>query len=495
MKLIVGLIIFSLLVIFSAYLHDTLLGARIENDLEAKTQAILREKGIEKPSVEVTDHLLDANLAAELSHDTLDELDGVIGIYLPSIENVTPYYPDVDFRVERRDGKIIATGVLPDEESRDSLISVLKTNRDGLEVVDSTSIAENPDPSLWWNGQPAAIVPQFLDSSEGNAYIHFKPETLDASGTFNNEVSYQSVKARFATLPSDVAQDTDLVYNEPVPAPAPPLEPVADPLPEVPAEIVASPVAKALTVPKFFMVEDADQNVTIRGTVDSEQTKQELISATKAAMSSRADVTFIENVTVVEETAPMSSFGDVKDLLTAHIQNANNAELDYTADGLVLRGTVKSEDAKATIIAMAKPATVNEVVVFKERIIVEEPSPEELAQALSNNLEPLPVYFDTSSSTIKSGEEAKIIKAAKIIKESAAKDIVLTVGGYADKRGNAEFNKRLSLKRANAVKARLVELGIDANRLELDHFGEDTTNMAPSDLWKARRVSITLTKN
>ena len=108
MKYIVVITIFCFLVILSSFLHNSFLDEYIEGDLAAKTKAVLRENGLDYTNVGVNGHHLEADFASGLSETALDELDGVIGIYLPakSGSNYTSAdpvkYSVMDFRVEKK---------------------------------------------------------------------------------------------------------------------------------------------------------------------------------------------------------------------------------------------------------------------------------------------------------------------------------------------------------------------------------------------------------
>ncbi len=52
------------------------------------------------------------------------------------------------------------------------------------------------------------------------------------------------------------------------------------------------------------------------------------------------------------------------------------------------------------------------------------------------------------------------------------KDEVVVITGYTDRIGSEEYNMKLSQRRADAVKAYLVEQGIDGNRIETEARGE-----------------------
>ena len=72
-------------------------------------------------------------------------------------------------------------------------------------------------------------------------------------------------------------------------------------------------------------------------------------------------------------------------------------------------------------------------------------------------------------------------------------DGIVLVQGHASEDGSEEYNLALSQKRAEAVKAKLVELGIDASRLEVEAFGEQQPigdNTTTEGRVKSRRVEF-----
>ncbi len=168
----------------------------------------------------------------------------------------------------------------------------------------------------------------------------------------------------------------------------------------------------------------------------------------------------------------------------AEAKKANEANKPAMPDPKPAEKTTPAETSTeaSTPEAMAppKPAVVEAIPVK--------------AQELVTKLRAMAVYFDSASDAIKASEEEKINEAAKLILDSKDVENGLTVGGYADLQGNADFNRDLSLKRANAVRDRLIAKGIPADRLTVNHFGEDTSKSAKEDLWKSRRVEISLTK-
>ncbi len=82
------------------------------------------------------------------------------------------------------------------------------------------------------------------------------------------------------------------------------------------------------------------------------------------------------------------------------------------------------------------------------------------------------VYFDTASDTIQArsfnllDQIAGVMRAAQFIR-------VVRVEGHTDARGDAEYNRDLSDRRAQAVVRHLVDAGVEARRLQAVGYGED----------------------
>lgn len=97
------------------------------------------------------------------------------------------------------------------------------------------------------------------------------------------------------------------------------------------------------------------------------------------------------------------------------------------------------------------------------------------------------VYFETSKSVIKAvsfpllDEAAQLLKAHPEVKR-------LTVEGHTDSTGNAEANMKLSEGRAQAVRAYLVEKGVEASRLDAKGYGA-TKPIADNGTAKGREAN------
>ena len=82
-----------------------------------------------------------------------------------------------------------------------------------------------------------------------------------------------------------------------------------------------------------------------------------------------------------------------------------------------------------------------------------------------------PVQFMINSAKIQETSQSALKYMADEILSQDASYIVI---GYASEEGESDYNKRLSLKRAEAIRDVLVKYGVPANRLVVEGFGETT---------------------
>ena len=102
------------------------------------------------------------------------------------------------------------------------------------------------------------------------------------------------------------------------------------------------------------------------------------------------------------------------------------------------------------------------------------------------------IYFDHNTAQL--GEEATTV-AYKVMAETMGgyKAVILT--GHADTSGDKAYNRKLSEQRVDAVKQIFSEIGLDADKIVTQFYGEDEPAEKTADgvkNAKNRRVTVTL---
>lgn len=95
-------------------------------------------------------------------------------------------------------------------------------------------------------------------------------------------------------------------------------------------------------------------------------------------------------------------------------------------------------------------------------------NPDDL-QAMASQFEA--VYFEYDSSQVASSERSKLEAVAEYLRGSA--NVGLIVEGHCDERGSNEYNLALGERRAQAVRAYIIGLGIAADRIKTVSYGEE----------------------
>lgn len=97
-----------------------------------------------------------------------------------------------------------------------------------------------------------------------------------------------------------------------------------------------------------------------------------------------------------------------------------------------------------------------------------------------------PVLFNTGAATLDNQYQPLIDLAVDLLK--AEPTATLSIVGHTDDVGPDDANLRLSLNRAEAVVARVVEHGIDPSRLTVDGRGE-TEPLESNETWEGRAIN------
>jgi peptidoglycan-associated lipoprotein len=134
----------------------------------------------------------------------------------------------------------------------------------------------------------------------------------------------------------------------------------------------------------------------------------------------------------------------------------------YTSTTVVNTGD--ADRARADSVAAANAATERERLERERR--AREAATSSAREALTEI-----VFFQYDSDEITPEAERKLQTKASVLQSNPG--VRLRIEGHCDQRGSTEYNLALGQRRAEAVRAYLVNLGIDGSRLSTISYGEE----------------------
>lgn len=168
--------------------------------------------------------------------------------------------------------------------------------------------------------------------------------------------------------------------------------------------------------------------------------------------------------------------------LTYHFKNSNGKHHFTVCDKVATQSEVDALNDKINALRAALETCQNQPIKVEVREVVKEVVVRETVKDLAE----LPkIQFVQGSMKVSPTSTVTLQAIAEQMKDNPKLKYVLT--GYASEEGNAEYNQKLSLSRAEAVKNALVKAGVDAAQLVTVGKGETTQF---GDEWELNRVVV-----
>jgi outer membrane protein OmpA-like peptidoglycan-associated protein len=302
------------------------------------------------------------------------------------------------------------------------------------------------------------------------------------------EVYHEKFQADVDTLSAQIAALTAIVahQNKQTAAPMPPMPPTYQPYPYQPYPPYPYP---------YPAQQPTTTDPTAAATIQALTAQLNALNARLAALEARPQGSTTINtpapqapVIIQNPVAPTNNAPTTDPAMLKMIEDMRRQldQLNQKADASKSQAPVQP-----TVITVEKPVivekTVEKPVVVEKQVIVEKPvtvtrTYETEIARLSN----LSVYFDINSSVIKSADDRNLAEIAKVLKSYPQGR--LNINGYTDNTGSAEYNRKLSEKRANAVRDRLVMYGVNGSQLSLNFYGKSAASSTTDQ--QDRRVDL-----
>ncbi|PVZ16059.1 MULTISPECIES: OmpA family protein [unclassified Pseudomonas] len=106
------------------------------------------------------------------------------------------------------------------------------------------------------------------------------------------------------------------------------------------------------------------------------------------------------------------------------------------------------------------------------------------------------VLFDLNKAELKAAGMNNVAQLAQFLRDNPERQVI--VEGYTDSTGSDSYNQSLSERRANSVRAALVKMGVEPNRVIAQGYGKDyavADNSSASGRAMNRRVEVTISND
>jgi OOP family OmpA-OmpF porin len=245
-----------------------------------------------------------------------------------------------------------------------------------------------------------------------------------------------------------------------------------------PGPAANAPVVSANLVPQ-------PGQVVVSGIVPDENTHLDVLRKLQAIYGAGK---ILDNIEVQGDVvAPKNwSFNVVNNVITNRIKNIHRGQLEVDGTQVRVSGEVASEAMRQNIVnSFATALPGNYRIASALRVIVDQQKM--LDKVLANRI----VEFEVASAVLTPKGKALLDELADILPQINSKRIQII--GHTDSTGRRATNIALSLARAEAVKAYLVQKGLPAERFDTIGVGPDqpvASNLTPDGRARNRRIEF-----
>ncbi len=202
-----------------------------------------------------------------------------------------------------------------------------------------------------------------------------------------------------------------------------------------------------------------------------------------------------------DEVLSISGMVETKEALEAMNKILSSNALNIVNNTIVDQAAIERAAAEAVrkaqevkLAAEARRFTEEKAKLEKEKKLSQiQVAKKEVKEKITKLLQIENIEFKVASGSLTQKGKMTVDKLANILSEYSK--IKVEIAGHTDSDGSAIFNQKLSQKRVDTVRTRLIEKGIDAKRLTAIGYGESkplVPNISDENKQKNRRVEINI---
>jgi len=375
---------------------------------------------------------------------------------------ISPYITRIDKAV---DGKVTLSGHAPDLDSENWLIDETGNVFGTDNTTETVEVA--PGATASWQPSMAAALAQIGSYDEAVATL--TDTTLTVEGRASSAALRDSIETNIrTTLPQNITASFAVDAPEPVQA-----------------------------VTNYKTVYDFDgTRVTLDGYSPDEDSRGWLVGEAQGHVGQDKVTDDLE----IASGAP-EGWRSAMSAVTAHVRNYDSATATLRDQTLEIEGTANStpmRDLTQSTITGRLPTgfgasfnvnTPDEAAKTVTLSSKDVSCQVELNQMLSGEV----VLFDFDRFNVKPEAEALLKNVAGVL--GTCPEAAIDIVGRTDPKGSAEYNQRLSQKRADAVATYLQTAGVDTVRMKPVGYGETVpVTQDEQGMAQARRVEFVVTK-
>ncbi|TCC22216.1 OmpA family protein [Kribbella speibonae] len=221
-----------------------------------------------------------------------------------------------------------------------------------------------------------------------------------------------------------------------------------------------------------FEVGRTDRSIRVQAPVRSQAVKDAIAAEVEQLLGEGREY---DDRTTIDAANGLADAATLSALLRALAIGGGDASVRYDGETVTLSGEVPDQATKATI-GRAAAAAVPGAVIADElalpapaKSVVSEPCrtfPSRLAEFSRQ----YPINFLSGTSIVNNASKPAVVKAAAVLKSCTT--VRVEVAGHTDNLGSTATSLPLSERRAAALKAELVRLGVGAERILAHGYGE-----------------------